>query len=87
MRKRGGAPMLMAFSGPGPQRDHRPTQSGPSVYVAVAGAIVGVIVGFIIFLMYRPDPGMTFGLILVSGLGAVVIAVGGSLLWHRWRGR
>lgn len=79
--------MIMATPGPGPRRDQRPAQSGPSVYVALAGAIVGVIVGFVIFLVFRPDPGMTFGLIMVSGLGSVMIAVGGSVLWHRWRGR
>lgn len=79
--------MIMASPGPGQRRDQKPAQSGPSVYVAVAGAIVGVIIGFVIFLVYNPAPGTTFGLILVSGLGAVLIAVGGSLLWHRWRGR
>ena len=83
MPKRGGALMIMASPGPGPRRD----SSGPSVYVAVAGAIVGVIVGFILFAVYTPDPGAAFGLILVTGLGAVILAVGGSVLWNRWRDR
>ena len=54
--------------------------SGPDVNVVLGVTIVGFLVGFAIVLAYEPPPGTTVAVVIVSGLGATMLALGGSLL-------
>lgn len=54
--------------------------AGPDVNVVLGVTIVGFLIGFGVVLVYEPPPGTTVAVVIVSGLGATILALGGSLL-------
>lgn len=60
---------------------------GPSFNLAIGAAIVGVIVALVLFVVYRPAPGITFGMVIILGGGAVMLALGASLTRQWLRNR
>lgn len=65
----------------------KPEHEGPSLNLAIGAALIGVVVAVVLFFIYRPDPGITFALVVVAGGGAVMLAVGASLTRQWLRNR
>lgn len=78
--------MLAAFRGLGSRGMSRfkasdgQAASGPDVNVVIGAALAGLLIGFAIVLIYGPPPGTTVAVVLVSGLGATMLAVAVSVL-------
>lgn len=77
--------IIGAIGGSG--RSSKPDHEGPSLNLAIGAALVGVVIAVVLFIIYRPDPGITFALVVIAGGGAVMLAVGASLTRQWLRNR
>lgn len=79
--------IIGAIGGLGGGNAHKPEHEGPSLNLAIGAALVGVVIALVLFFIYKPDPGITFALVVIGGGGAVMLAVGASLTRQWLRNR